>query len=89
MVPWGVTGSSASIVVDVGYDDDRDRSRHRIVATSPGLYTFGGQALVYNQDGTINSSSNAAAAGSVVVLYATGLGQTNPQGQDGVQKRLC
>jgi uncharacterized protein (TIGR03437 family) len=36
-----------------------------------------------NQDGTLNSPSNPAGAGSVVVLYATGGGQTDPAGTDG------
>ena len=42
--------------------------------------------LAFNQDGTLNSASNAAAAGSVVVLYATGLGQTSPPQLDGVRE---
>jgi uncharacterized protein (TIGR03437 family) len=36
-----------------------------------------------NQDGTLNSSLNPAARGSIVVLYATGEGQTSPRGVDG------
>ena len=38
---------------------------------------------VLNQDGTPHSSSNPAAPGSVVTVYAAGLGQTNPPGVDG------
>lgn len=49
---------------------------------SPGLFTVnssgGGQAAALNQDGSINSSANPAAAGSVIVLYLTGAGATNP-----------
>jgi len=36
-----------------------------------------------NQDGTINSDRNPAAQGSIVVLYATGEGQTSPAGVTG------
>jgi uncharacterized protein (TIGR03437 family) len=57
-------------------------------AFSPGLFRFllpDGTASVaaINQDGTLNSLANPAPAGSVVALYATGLGQTDPQGTDG------
>ena len=36
-----------------------------------------------NQDGSLNSADNPAPAGSVVLLYATGTGQTSPASQDG------
>ena len=36
-----------------------------------------------NQDGTVNSTANPAAAGSYVFVYATGEGQTTPGGIDG------
>jgi uncharacterized protein (TIGR03437 family) len=36
-----------------------------------------------NQDGSINSSGNPASPGSFVILYATGEGQTSPEGVDG------
>jgi uncharacterized protein (TIGR03437 family) len=56
-------------------------------ATSPGLFTVAstgtGQAAAVNQDNTINSSSNPAAAGSVITLYGTGQGQVSPQVLDG------
>jgi uncharacterized protein (TIGR03437 family) len=50
--------------------------------SSPGLFTLDssgkGQGLNLNEDGTLNSASNPALKGSVVVLYATGGGETNP-----------
>jgi uncharacterized protein (TIGR03437 family) len=42
-----------------------------------------GQLAAMNQDGSINSASNAATAGSTVTLYATGEGLTAPPGIDG------
>jgi uncharacterized protein (TIGR03437 family) len=36
-----------------------------------------------NQDGTINSQSNPAAPGSIVSIFATGLGSTNSTTPDG------
>jgi uncharacterized protein (TIGR03437 family) len=38
---------------------------------------------VVNQDGTVNSASHPAPAGSVVTLYASGFGQTMPPSVDG------
>jgi uncharacterized protein (TIGR03437 family) len=43
-----------------------------------------GQGVIQNQDiVTVNSSAKPADKGSVVVIYATGEGQTNPGGIDG------
>ena len=54
---------------------------------SPGIFTMDssgrGQAAALNQNGTLNSASNPASANSIIVLYATGEGQTQPAGQDG------
>jgi uncharacterized protein (TIGR03437 family) len=41
------------------------------------------EAVVVNQDGRINSASSPATGGSVVVMYATGYGQTSPPGVTG------
>jgi uncharacterized protein (TIGR03118 family) len=58
------------------------------VATSaPGLFTLdesgNGEVVAINQDGTVNGTANAAARGSVVLLYATGEGSVDPAVQDG------
>lgn len=82
IVPWGLTGSTAIIQVTSGTTVAQPL-QVPMAAAAPGLFTSSGAALAWNQDGTLNSSSNAAAAGSVVVLYATGLGQTDPPGEDG------
>jgi uncharacterized protein (TIGR03437 family) len=84
IVPWGATGTTASIVVTQGATVSQTLSVP-IAAAAPGLFTLSGGALAWNQDGTLNSATNAAPAGSVVVLYATGLGQTDPAGTDGAK----
>ncbi len=57
-------------------------------ATSPGLFTTSqkgtGQAVAVNQDGSLNSSANPAAIGSVITLYGTGQGQVSPSVLDGM-----
>jgi len=48
------------------------------------VYASSTEVLVaLNQDFTVNSPSNPAAAGSVMTLYLTGAGQTNPASVDG------
>ncbi len=57
------------------------------VAAAPAIFSAAssgtGQAAVLNQDGSYNSSTNPAAAGSIVTLFETGEGVLTPVGQDG------
>jgi uncharacterized protein (TIGR03437 family) len=54
----------------------------QVAPVLPGIFTSTGngtgQGSVLNQDSSVNSAQNPAAAGSAVMIYATGLGQTNP-----------
>ncbi|HKA00544.1 MAG TPA: hypothetical protein VKE70_28730, partial [Candidatus Solibacter sp.] len=54
----------------------------------PALFTVNssglGAAATLNQDGSINTPANPADKGTVAVLFATGEGQTNPGGVDGL-----
>jgi uncharacterized protein (TIGR03437 family) len=58
-----------------------------VTATAPGMFTANasgtGPGSILNQDQTVNSVSNPAAVGSIVVLWATGEGLTDPPGVDG------
>lgn len=53
-----------------------------VAATAPGVFTLDqsgrGQGAILNQDSSINTAANPAAAGSIVVLFATGQGAMNP-----------
>lgn len=53
-----------------------------VAASVPGVYTTNGrgwgQAAILNEDGSPNSAANAAARGSVVSIFLTGTGLTNP-----------
>jgi uncharacterized protein (TIGR03437 family) len=51
-------------------------------ATHPGL-----APVVFNEDITLNSAGNPAAAGSIVVLFATGQGVTSPASTTGTYPR--
>jgi uncharacterized protein (TIGR03437 family) len=51
-------------------------------ATAPGMFTQnasgGGPGAILNQDNSLNRPGNAAAKGSIVQMFLTGEGQTNP-----------
>jgi uncharacterized protein (TIGR03437 family) len=58
-----------------------------VVGSAPGIFTLDatgtGPGAVENEDYSVNSAANPAARGSVVSIYATGEGQTNPPGVTG------
>jgi uncharacterized protein (TIGR03437 family) len=75
-VPYGVVGSAQIEVFFKGAS--RIRLVLPVAESAPGLYP-----AITNQDGTVNSAENAAARDSVVTIYATGTGATNPSGASG------
>jgi len=54
-----------------------------VLPAVPGIITTNsqgtGQAVALNQDGSLNSASNPAARGTIVILYATGEGSEVPR----------
>src|ERR1039458_5973278 len=87
VVPYEVSGKG-STQVQVSYQGQVSNSvAMPVSAVVPGVFTVDssgqGQGAIVNQNGTINSANNPAAAGSIVSVYATGEGQTNPGGIDG------
>jgi uncharacterized protein (TIGR03437 family) len=82
-------GSGATAHFQVEYQGVRSEPFEVAVgATAPGLYTADssgkGQGAILNEDGaTPNSAANPAVAGSIVVLWGTGEGITDPPGVDG------
>jgi uncharacterized protein (TIGR03437 family) len=82
IVPFEVTGANqAAVQVTNGGSASVSRT-FPVSATAPGIFTQdssgSGQAVVLNQDFSVNSTANPAAQGSVIVVYATGGGQTDP-----------
>lgn len=60
--------------------------RTTIAATAPGILSLddgSGQGVIVNQDSSLNGPNNPAAVGTIITIYATGEGQTNPPGIDG------
>ena len=87
VVPFVVAGKSAVTVRIETADYAANVAVANVVAAAPGVFGQGGtgqgQAAALNQDGSINSASNAAPRGEIVVLYGTGAGLTAPQPLDG------
>jgi uncharacterized protein (TIGR03118 family) len=88
VVPYEVAGSATANVVVAYRGQTTSAFSIPVAASAPGLFTSAengsGEVVAFNQDGTVNGTSNPAARGSVVVLYATGDGVEDPAGQDGV-----
>ena len=86
-VPFGVAGRTTKI--EAIYQGKAVASTTvPVQAASPAIFTQNGsgasQGSILNQDGSLNSKTNAAARGSRVALFATGAGVTTPASQDGL-----
>jgi uncharacterized protein (TIGR03437 family) len=87
VVPYEVYGRTTTRM-QVRYRNQRSIDLElRTQDTNPGLFTSNasgsGQAAALNQNFTINSPANPEQRGNVIVLYATGMGQTSPGGATG------
>lgn len=87
VAPYGIAGR-VTTRVQVEYQGVRsDPLELRVADTAPGIFTLDasgrGQGAILNQNFSVNGPNNPAAKGSVVMIYATGEGQTNPPGRDG------
>jgi len=88
IVPYTVAGQSSTHIeveyqgaISPGVDVD-------VADSAPGIFTMDasgyGQGAILNADFSLNSAANPASRGSIVVIYATGHGQTDPNGIDGL-----
>jgi uncharacterized protein (TIGR03437 family) len=56
----------------------------KVESAAPALFVQGSHAIAQNYPGyTLNSSSNPAAAGGIIIAYLTGAGAVSPQPADG------
>jgi uncharacterized protein (TIGR03437 family) len=84
VAPWSLTPGQTTQVC-VSYNGAKTNCLTWPVAqTDPAVFTLGGwYAAALNQDGTINSADNPAPAGSIVSVFATGLGPITAPQADG------
>lgn len=87
IVPYEVAGK-VSTQVQVEYLGVlSDAVQLPVAAAAPALFTLNasgtGQGAILNQNNSVNGPANRATKGTVVILYATGEGQTIPAGVNG------
>jgi uncharacterized protein (TIGR03437 family) len=73
VAPDSIVPGDVEIEVLAG-TESRGKTRVSVASAAPGLFTNGTFAAAVNQDGTLHSESNPAVRGTVLTLYATGLG---------------
>jgi uncharacterized protein (TIGR03437 family) len=88
IVPYSVYGKTQT-QVQIAYQGVKSNALTLDVTdAAPGIFTQLqnglGAGSVLNQDSTLNTAANPAARGSIISVYATGEGQTNPGGSDGL-----
>ena len=79
--PSNLDGSGAATVQIISGSTAVQPVTAPTVALAPAIFTVDGkpgQALMINEDGTLNSEKNPARQGSIVMIYATGLNNTQP-----------
>ncbi len=84
LAPWSLTPGQTTQVC-VSYQNVKTNCLTVLVAgSSPGVFTIDGvHAAALNQDGTINSADHPAPVGSIISVFATGLGPIKPAQDDG------
>ena len=84
VVPWSLTPGQTTQVCVSNNTVKTNCLTWPVAQTAPGVFTVDGvYAAALNQDGTINSAENPAPQGSVVTVFATGLGPIAPPQADG------
>jgi len=87
IVPYEIAGSQTTSIMIQYQGAPSNRMTVPVLASLPGIFTIDasgfGQGAILNQDTSVNSSQNGADPGSVVSIYATGGGQTDPPSADG------
>jgi uncharacterized protein (TIGR03437 family) len=87
IVPYEIAGSQTTSMMIQYQGTSSNRITAPVLASLPGIFTVDasgyGQGAILNQDTSVNSSQNGADPGSVVSIYATGAGQTDPPSVDG------
>jgi uncharacterized protein (TIGR03437 family) len=88
IVPYAVAGKNSTRAQVEHRGVRSDPVTLDVTNAAPALFTQDssgqGSGAILNQDFSLNDGTRPAAPGSVVLLYATGAGQTTPAGTDGL-----
>jgi uncharacterized protein (TIGR03437 family) len=83
-VPYETPNGTSAIQVEVLGEPASNAYQVPVALSSVGIFQYGSdRGVVQNQDYTLNAPTNPAAAGSVVMVYLTGIGATVPPVADG------
>ncbi|MBS1824688.1 MAG: SBBP repeat-containing protein [Acidobacteria bacterium] len=87
VTPFALDGKSSTQITVEQQGVASEPVRMAVAATAPALFTADesgrGLVLALNEDGSRNSADTPAATGSIVTLYFTGGGRTDPAVDDG------
>jgi uncharacterized protein (TIGR03437 family) len=87
IVPYSVAGKNSARVQLELAGRATEVASLSVAPASPGIFTVTGtgrgQGAILNQDGSSNSALNPARRDSIVSIFATGEGETDPSGEDG------
>jgi uncharacterized protein (TIGR03437 family) len=85
LAPWSLTAGKSTEVCVTYNSVKMNCLTWPVAQTDPGVFLLadGVHAAALNQDGTVNSASNPALPGSIVTVFATGLGPITPPQADG------
>jgi uncharacterized protein (TIGR03437 family) len=87
IAPVGLAGKTSTVVTVTYSGMTSNAVTVPVQATAPGIFAVGGQGTgagaILNQDYSLNARLNPAAPGSVIAIYLTGAGVTNPPSVDG------
>ncbi len=87
-VPSSTTSGDVKVIVN-GPGGASTAFAVTVTSSAPAIYQYGtNQALAQNADGSLNSDSSRAAAGSVITVYLTGQGAVNNAVTDGTATPL-
>ena len=83
ITPWELAGKLTTEMCVI-YNENQQCVTPLVGAAAAGVFVAdSGNAAAVNQDGTLNSTANPAPVGSIVSIYATGLGPISPTPIDG------
>lgn len=87
IVPYEVSGQDATQILVRSGGQTLAALSMPVAPAMPAIFTIDssgvGPGAILNQDNSINSPLNPADRGSIVAIFATGTGQTNPPSVDG------
>ena len=87
VAPFGLAGKSTTQLQVERNNSRTPAATVSVLDTAPSIFTMtgagSGQGAILNQDGSLNSASSPAVKGTVVAVFGTGEGTTDPPVNDG------